>query len=200
MYRRAASLVDVIVGFAQESGPGFKPLWGVAMRKKGVKDAFAEAGLKPYHGDADVRETQLLDRVRDVIQWGKANHRVTHPRQVYETLCTAVADPSGETMGWTRKRLGIGVTAMQSGTRRRKVLDESYFEEGLVFNDDRADFKTKNDLFPAEALLQQLFWVEGVSRTSPNTGDNVYQCLRGRKEEALYYYGFCYELFARAPD
>ena len=52
----------------------------------------------------------------------------------------------------------------------RKVLDESCFREETVFNDDRVDFKTKNDKYVAEALLQQLFWVEGASRTSPNQG------------------------------
>jgi len=159
------------------------------MRARQVKDAFSDAGLNPYHNEADVRETELVERLHVVVQWAKANRRHTHGRQVYEALCTAVADPrkeeDGGTMGYVMRRLGIGAAAMQSGMGRRKVLDESCFREETVFNDDRADFKTKNDKYVAEALLQQLFWVEGASRTSPYQGDNVHQCLGGVKEEGF---------------
>jgi len=153
MYRRATVLTGVILDLAKESGPGFGRLWAMVMRNKKVKDAFCNAGLRPYHNEADKRETEMVDRLRDVVQWAKANHRETHPRQVYEALITAVADSrpakDGGTTCWAMKRLGIGVTAMQSGVRRRKVLDESSFQEGVVFNDDRCDSKTKNDKFPA---------------------------------------------------
>jgi hypothetical protein len=136
----------------------------VVIRKPEVKEAFPEASLKPYHDEADVRETELVDHVRDLVQWAKAHHRETHPRQVYEALCTAVADPrkteDGGSMGWVMKRLGIGAAAMSSGMGRRKVMDESCFWEGVVFNDDRTVWKTENDNFPAEALLQHLYWVD----------------------------------------
>jgi len=62
-------------------------------------------------------------------------------------------------------------------------MDESFFREGNVFNDDRADFKTKNQQFPAEARLQQNFWVSSVSRTSPNSGDVVFHHLGSEEEE-----------------
>ena len=60
-------------------------------------------------------------------------------------------------------------------------MGESFFLEGNVFNDDRADFKTKNQQFPAEARLQQNFWVSCASRTSPNTGDVVITWGRRRR-------------------
>jgi len=88
-------------------------------------------------------------------------------------------------MGWVMKRLGIGAVAMQSGMARREVLDESCFRKGLAFNDDRSSFNTKNEDFPAEAQLQQLFWVKEVSRTSTNTGDNIRQCLGSKKDEGF---------------
>ena len=62
-------------------------------------------------------------------------------------------------------------------------MNESYFREGVVFNDDRSDFKTKNDQFSEQAALQQLFWVEDLSRASPNKGDDVYQCLGSNEAE-----------------
>ena len=62
------------------------------------------------------------------------------------------------------KRLDIGAQAMGIGRGRRKVTDV-FFGKG---NDDRADFKTKNQQFPVEARLQQNFWVSYASRTSPN--------------------------------
>ena len=73
--------------------------------------------------------------------------------------------------------LDIGAQAMGSGIGRRKVMDESFFWEGNVFNDDRADFKTKNQQLPAEARLQQNFWVSCAFRTSPNSGDVVFHHL-----------------------
>jgi len=187
LYRRATTISNVIVEVAENVTGNFARLWGVVMRKQEVKDAFSEAGLKPYHDEADVRETEMVDRVRDLVQWAKAHCGETHARQVYEALCTAVADPrnpkEGGAMYWVMKRLGIGAIAMQSGMGRRKVLDDSCFREGFVFNDDRYDAKTKNDDFPAEAQLQQLFWVEEVSRTSPNMGDVVRQCLGAKDDE-----------------
>ena len=49
--------------------------------------------------------------------------KTTHGRQVYETLCTAVADcrkkENGGCVGWVMKRLDIGAQAMGSGIGRR---------------------------------------------------------------------------------
>ena len=148
MYRRATTISNVILDVFGKGMGNFGRMWGVVMKKQDVKDAFSEASLKPYHEEADGRETAMVDRLRDVVQWAKAHCGETHGRQVYEAICTAVADPTlpkdGGTRYWVIKRLGIGVTAMLSGMARRKVLDESCFREGLFFNDDRYDIKTKN--------------------------------------------------------
>lgn len=68
------------------------------------------------------------------------------------------------------KRLDVGAHAFSSGIKRRKVLDKSLFLEYNIFNDDLADFKTKNHKFPAEARLQENFWLSYASQTSLNTG------------------------------
>jgi hypothetical protein len=187
IYRRAEGLKDSILGVAGKSMGTFGRVWEVAMRNKNVVDAFSKARLKQYHNEADVRDSELVDRIRDLVQWAKAHHKTTHGRQVYETLCTAVADcrkkEDGGCVGWVMKRLDIGAQAMGSGIGRRKVMDESFFWEGNVFNDDRADFKTKNQQFPAEARLQQNFWVSCASRTSPNSGDVVFHHLGSEEEE-----------------
>jgi len=86
LYRRATTISNVIVDVVEKGVGNFGRLWGLVMRKSEVKDAFSKAGLKPYHDEADVRETDLLDRVRDMVQWAKAHHRETHPRQVYDPL------------------------------------------------------------------------------------------------------------------
>lgn len=62
-------------------------------------------------------------------------------------------------------------------------MDESLLLEGSDFNDDRSDFKTKNQTFAAETRLQQNLWVSYVSRTSPNTGDVVYHHLGSEEEK-----------------
>ena len=192
IYRRATALADVIVDVFKNNVGISGRLWDIMMMKKIVKDAFAKAGFKPYHEEADVRETELVDRIHSLVQWAKANHKSTHGRQVYETLCTAVADcrekADGGTFGWVMRRLGIGDAAMTSGMARRKVLDESCFREGVVFKDDRADFKTKNEQFPAEALLQRLFWVTEASRTSLNMGDVVTHCLGAERRRRASHY------------
>jgi hypothetical protein len=91
IYRRAEGLKDSILGVVGKSVGTFGRVWGVAMRNKNVVDAFSKARLKPYHNEADVRDSELVDRIRDLVQWAKAHHKTTHGRQVYETLCTAVS-------------------------------------------------------------------------------------------------------------
>lgn len=91
------------------------------------------------------------------MQWAEANHKGTHGRQAYETLCIAVGDwrrkEDDGRVDWLKNRLCIGTMAMKGGCDRRKVLDGSLFLKGYIFNDGRSDFKTKHQKFPAEALL-----------------------------------------------
>jgi len=92
IYQRAEGLRDSILGVVGKSGGTFGRVWGVVMRNKNVVDAFSKTRLKPYNNEADVRDSEMVDCIRDLVQWAKAHHKTTHGRQVYETLCTAVAD------------------------------------------------------------------------------------------------------------
>ena len=189
MYRRASTIADVIAEVAANSVIDFGRMWKVVMGRQEVKAAFSAAGLNAYSDEADVRDTEVVDRIRDVAQWAKSHCRHTHGRQVYETISTLVADPTekkdGGTCGWVMRRLGIGAAAMQSGMTRRKVLNESYFREGVVFNDDRSDFKTKNDQFSEQAALQQLFWVEDLAPTRATTSISAWGRRRPRAERPM---------------
>jgi len=123
IYQRAEGLRASILGVVGKSGGAFGRVWGLVMRNKNVVDAFSKACLKPYNNEADVRDSEMVDRIRDLVQWAKAHHKTTHGRQVYDTLCTAVADcrkkEDGGCVGWVMKRLDIGAQAMGSGIGRR---------------------------------------------------------------------------------
>ena len=92
IYQRAEGLRASILGVVGKSGGAFGRVWGLVMRNKNVVDAFSKTRLKPYNNEADVRDSEMVDCIRDLVQWAKAHHKTTHGRQVYETLCTAVAD------------------------------------------------------------------------------------------------------------
>jgi hypothetical protein len=60
VYRRAEGLKDSILGVVGKSVGTFGRVWAVVMRNKNVVDAFSKAHLKPYHNEADVRDSELV--------------------------------------------------------------------------------------------------------------------------------------------
>ncbi|KAM3567639.1 hypothetical protein VYU27_010221 [Nannochloropsis oceanica] len=69
----------------------FDRVWGLLTRRAVNIDAF-KADVTLYYKEDDRLNSELVDRIQDVVQWAKASHKGTHGQQTYETLCTAVVD------------------------------------------------------------------------------------------------------------